>query len=138
MNKPTWKGQSRSKRAGEFDAAGHIDSNWTLGSKVLWRNAKGKVYVDGNVTAVDPGRLLRFTVCDVLNPDLRPTSGLADDEITQSYALAADGERTILATARGDFGKLANGARLYPLLVQLWDRLLAKIKDLAEFAKNAV
>jgi hypothetical protein len=90
------------------------------------------VYVDGIVTAVNPEHLLRFTVSDVLNPDLRPTSGRADDELTQSYSLTGDGEHTILSTAHGDFAHIANGDRLYPLVEQLWDRLLPKIKELAE------
>jgi len=126
------KPQFTQKWAGEFGAAGPIDSNWTLGSMVLWRNAKGEVYVRGNVTAVSPLKLLRFTVCDVFNPALRPTSGLAEHEITQSYSLAGDRENTILSTSHGDFGQLATGAILYPLVLQLWDRLLPKIKGLAE------
>jgi uncharacterized protein YndB with AHSA1/START domain len=120
------------KWAGEFGAAGPIDSTWTLGSPVLWRNAKGEVYVRGNITAVRPLALLRFTVCDVFHPEMRPISGLPEDEITQSYALAGDGKRTILSIAHGDFGKLANGEKLYPLVVQLWGRLLPRIKQLAQ------
>ncbi|MGE0132977.1 MAG: SRPBCC domain-containing protein [Blastocatellales bacterium] len=126
------------KWAGDFGATGPIDSTWTLGSMVRWRNAKGEVYVHGKVTAVSPLRLLRFTVCDALNPELRPTSGLADDDITQSYSLATDGARTVLSTAHGDFGKLANGDTLYPMVIQLWDRLLPKIKELAECAQGTV
>ena len=123
--------------ADAFGATGPIDSSWTLGGKVSWKNAKGEVYVDGIVTAVVPDELLRFTVCDRLNPDLQPPSGLTEDEITQSYSLVADGKRTILSTAHGDFCKLTNGARLYPLVEQLWARLLPKIKELVERA-NAV
>jgi uncharacterized protein YndB with AHSA1/START domain len=118
--------------AGEFGAAGPIESTWTLGSPVRWRNASGAVYVHGHVTAVSPLKSLRFTVCDVLNPELRPVSGLADDEITQSFSLAARGGRTVLSIAHGDFGKLRDGEMLYPLVGQLWDRLLPKIKDLAQ------
>ena len=124
------------KWAGEFGASGPIDSTWTLGSVVNWKNAKGEVYVHGNVTAVSPIKLLRFTVCDAHNPDRRPMSGLAEDEITQSYSLQGDRARTVLAIAHGDFGKLADGEKLYPLVVQLWDRLLPKLKELAERAEG--
>jgi len=120
------------KWAAAFNATGPIESNWTLGSEVLWRNAKGIVYVRGNVVAIDPPRLLRFTVCDALNVGMRPVSGVPDDEITQSYSLSDEGKGTILSTSHGDFGKLANGEQLYPLVAQLWEKLLPKIKELAE------
>lgn len=32
----------------------HIESDWTLGSPVLWKAQDGKVIVGGNVTAVEP------------------------------------------------------------------------------------
>jgi hypothetical protein len=62
----------------------------------------------------------------------RPISGLEEDEITQTYALSSDGRRTTLSTAHGDFSKLSDGEKIYPLVVPLWDRLLPKIKELAE------
>jgi uncharacterized protein YndB with AHSA1/START domain len=97
-----------------FGASGPIEPEWALGSTVLWRNAEGHVYVDGVVTAVDPEHLLRFTVSDVFNPGLPPTSGRAEDDLTQTYALTGDGAQTILSTAHGDFAKIVNGDRLYP------------------------
>jgi uncharacterized protein YndB with AHSA1/START domain len=130
LTRPEWT----QKWASEFGATGPIDSDWTLGSEVRWRNPKGEVYVRGNVVAVVPLQWLRFTVCDALNTGLRPTSGLPEDEITQSYSLSGVGERTILSTIHGDFAKLPNGDKLYPLVVQLWDRLLPRIKVLAEGA----
>ena len=128
LTQPEWT----QKWAGAFGATGPIESKWILGSEVLWRNEKGEVYVRGNVLAVDPLKLLRFTVCDALNVGLRPVSGLPEDEITQSYSLSSDGTRTILSTVHGDFGKLANGDELYPLVGQLWEKLLPRIKELAE------
>ena len=73
------------------------------------------------MSAVLAFKLLRFTVCDVLNPDLQPTSGLAGDR-----------GHTIFSPAHGDFRKLANGDMLYPLVVQLWEKLLPKMKELAK------
>jgi len=118
--------------AGAFGATGPIDSSWILGGEVSWKNAKGDVYVNGQVTDCVPGRLLRFTVCDIFNPSLQPSSGLKADEITQSYSLAADGKGTILSTAHGDFAKLPNGATLFPMVEQVWVRLLPTLKELAE------
>lgn len=118
--------------AKEFGATGAIESDWSAGSEVRWRNANGEVYVRGNVVALVPQSLLKFTVCDVFNSGYRPTSGRAEDEITQSYSLKGGPERTTLTTRHGDFANLANGEKLFPLVGQLWDRLLPQFKALAE------
>jgi uncharacterized protein YndB with AHSA1/START domain len=133
LTRPEWTSQW----AAEFGAAGPIESTWESGSPVRWRNAKGDVYVEGHVTEVVPGQLLRFTVRDVANPRLRPSSGRAEDEITQSYRLAGAGDRTVLSTTHGDFAKIADGETLYPLVGELWDRLLPTIKELAESGQRA-
>src|SRR5438093_155875 len=43
----------------------HIESDWELGSPVLWKEQDGNVIVEGNVTVLEPKTLLRFTVFDV-------------------------------------------------------------------------
>ena|SRR5580765_616103 len=120
------------KWANEFGSAGPIESDWTIGSEVRWRNAKREVYVSGKVIAVVPHTLLQFTVCDVFNAGFRPISGRAEDEITQSYFLRGGPQRTTLTTRHGDFRNLANGEKLFPLVGQLWNRLLPQFKALAE------
>jgi uncharacterized protein YndB with AHSA1/START domain len=117
--------------AGKFGAAGPIDSDWQLGSQVLWKNADGKVYVSGNVIALEPNKLLRFTVRDI-RPELQPISGLEKDDITQTYALVGQGGHPLLSSAHGDFSKLAGGEKIYPLASAVWDELLPQIKELAE------
>jgi uncharacterized protein YndB with AHSA1/START domain len=114
-----------------FGAAGPIESDWRPGSRVAWRNADGKVYVEGRVTDAQRDRRLQFTVRDV-NRDMQPVSGREEDDITQTYTLRDDGGRTHLATAHGDFSKLANGAQLLPRVIELWDALLPKLKALSE------
>ncbi len=39
----------------------HIESDWKLGSPVLWKGQDGSVIVQGNVTALEPNKFLRFT-----------------------------------------------------------------------------
>ena len=114
-----------------FKAKGPIDSDWKLGSKVLWRNDEGEVYVTGTVLAAEPNKLLKFTVRSTTR-EMQPLSGLAEDDITQTYALAEHDGRTTLSTAHGDFTKLANGDKIYPAVVAGWDTILAKLKELAE------
>jgi hypothetical protein len=46
--------------------------------------------------------------------------------------LTGEAGRTVLSTAHGDFAKLPSGEQLFPLVGELWDRLLPRIKELAE------
>jgi hypothetical protein len=94
--------------------------------------------VRGTVIAAVPQALLTFTVCDVLNEGYRPISRRAEDEITQSYSLNGGPERTTLTTRHGDFRNLANGEKLFPLVGQLWDRLLPQFKALAEGSSSEI
>src|SRR5258708_6308594 len=46
-------------------AYGELVSDWKMGSPVLWQAADGKSFVEGNVTAIEPYKMLRYTVFDV-------------------------------------------------------------------------
>lgn len=116
--------------ASEFSTGGpefHIESDWALGSPVVWKDAGGHVVVQGEVTAVDSHRLLRFTVFDVrgAKPDVA-----SDDGIT--YKLTERDGRTRLWVSQGDFGTMPDGEKYRDLSAQIWDRVLLKVKRLAE------
>jgi uncharacterized protein YndB with AHSA1/START domain len=114
-----------------FGAKGPVESDWKVGSDVLWRNADGVVYVTGRILDAQPSKLLRFSVRSTQR-EMQPVSGRAEDDITQTYALAEHGGRATLSTAHGDFVNLANGPQIYPHVVEGWDRILARLKELAE------
>jgi uncharacterized protein YndB with AHSA1/START domain len=124
-------------RSGEwsdlFGAKGPVESDWKVGSDVLWRNAEGAVYVSGRVLSCEPAKLLRFSVRSTQR-EMQPLSGKAEDDVTQTYALAEHGGRTTLSVAHGDFRNLAKGEEIYPAVMAGWDTLLAKFKELAESA----
>ncbi len=122
-----------SEWSGLFGAKGPVESDWKPGSEVLWRNADGVVYVNGRVLASEPSKLLRFSVRSTQR-EMQPVSGRAEDDITQTYALAEHGGRTTLSIAHGDFRNLAKGEEIYPAVVAGWDTLLAKFKELSESA----
>src|SRR4051794_7260950 len=94
-----WKAITSSENnrqwAVEFSSGGpefHLKSTWELGSPVLWKGQDGKVIVEGNVTAVEQYKLLRFTVFDVRSPE-RPQV-TEEDGIT--FKLAENNGRTTL------------------------------------------
>jgi uncharacterized protein YndB with AHSA1/START domain len=116
--------------ASEFSGGGpalFIESDWAVGSPVLWKDKKGHVIVEGNVTASEPHALLRFTVFDVRGP--RPPAS-PEDGIT--YKLTERDGKTVLWISQGDFSTMTDGATFQALSSEIWDRALAKIKWLAE------
>jgi uncharacterized protein YndB with AHSA1/START domain len=104
----------------------HIESDWQLGSPVLWKDPAGAVLVDGAVTALDPGRLLRFTV-HARSP--RPLVA-ASDGIT--FELSEQDGSTTLRLRHGDFSTPSDGETFRDLGAQKWARVLPIIKALAE------
>src|SRR5579859_8181854 len=100
----------------EFSGAyGELASDWKLGSPVLWRDADGKVFVEGNVTAIEPFKKLRFTVFDTRSERI-PVG--AEDGIT--FTLSEQNGRTRLSVTQGDFGKMPDGEKYYNMTIPVW------------------
>ena len=105
----------------------HIESDWKLGSPVLWTGQDGSVIVQGNVTALEPQKFLRFTVFDVRGEKPPVTE---EDGIT--YELTEQDGKTLLRISQGDFSAMAEGEKYRNLSAEIWDRVLPKVKALAE------
>ena len=105
----------------------HIESDWKLGSPVLWKGQDGSVIVQGNVTALEPNKFLRFTVFDVRGEKPPVTE---EDGIT--YELTEQNGKTMLRLSQGDFSVMAEGEKYHRLSAEVWDRVLPKVKELAE------
>ena len=105
----------------------HIESDWKLGSPVLWKGQDGSVIVQGNVTALELNKFLRFTVFDVRGEKPPVTE---EDGIT--YELTEQNGKTLLQLSQGDFSVMAEGEKYHRLSAEVWDRVLLKVKELAE------
>lgn len=117
-----------------FGQDGELVSDWKLGSPVQWKMlSDGKVYVEGNVTAVQPYKLLRYTVFDTRSE--RPP---VSDEDGITFTLSEQDGRTTLAVAQGDFGKMADGEKYYNASVPVWEKALPQIKAAAEKMRATV
>jgi uncharacterized protein YndB with AHSA1/START domain len=104
-----------------------IESDWTLGSCVLWKGQDGSVIVEGNVTALEPNKLLHFTAFDVRGERPPVTE---EDGIT--YELTEHNGTTTLRVQQGDFSVMDEGEKYCRLSAAIWERVLPKIKALAE------
>ena len=105
----------------------HIESDWKLGSPVLWTGQDGSVIVQGNVTAIEPEKFLRFTVFDV-----RGEKPPVTDEDGITYKLTEQNGKTLFRLSQGDFSAIAEGEKYRNLSAEIWDRVLPKVKELAE------
>jgi uncharacterized protein YndB with AHSA1/START domain len=105
----------------------HIESDWKSGSPVLWKDQDGNVIVEGNVTALELNVFLRFTVFDVRGekPPMAKEDGI-------TYKLQEHVDKTTLQVLQGDFSVMAEGEKYQRLSAEVWDRVLAKVKALAE------
>jgi len=108
----------------------HIESEWKPGSPVFWKDQSGKTIVEGNVTALEPGQLLRFTVFDVRSE--RPPVA-EEDGITYQFS-ERDG-KTMLRVLQGDFSSMPQGENFRDMSAEIWGHVLPKVKALAERRK---
>ncbi len=111
----------------------HIESDWRIGSPVRWKGGDGQTVVEGNVTRLEPEKLLRFTVFDVRAAE-RPEV-TEEDGIT--FELARRDGHTILHVLQGDFSGMTDGEKYRQASAEVWDRVLPIIKALAERSAEA-
>jgi len=108
----------------------HIESDWKLGSPVLWKDKDGNVIVEGNVTALEPNAFLRFTVFNVRGEKPPVTE---EDGIT--YELTEHAGKTTLRLFQGDFSVMTEGEKYHRLSAEVWGRVMPKVKALSEKEK---
>jgi hypothetical protein len=73
---------------------------------------------------------LRFTVFDVRSD--RPP---AKEEDGITYELIEKDDKTRLHILQGDFSAMPDGEKYRDLSAEIWDRVLLKVKELAELRK---
>jgi uncharacterized protein YndB with AHSA1/START domain len=106
------------------------ETDWRPGSPLLWKGAAdGKLYVKGQVVAVDAPQRLVYTVID-------PNSTIPDipaNYLTMTFALKPKQDHSsVLEVAQGDFSTVAEGQRRYKETLDGDDMWLQGIKKVAE------
>ncbi len=124
------KPEYTSQWAPEFEGGGpfRIESDWRIGAPVLWKDEDNVPLVEGRVTRLEPEKFLRFTVSDVRMAQDPPVS--EEDGIT--FELTRKDGQTVLHVRQGDFSSMSEGEKYWQMSDELWERVLPKIKRLAE------
>jgi uncharacterized protein YndB with AHSA1/START domain len=106
-----------------FSEGPWVESDWQVGSSVVWKDSEGNVGAKGIVKTNDPCRLLQVVFYD--EPRMEPPAPLGD--YIESYALNAINDKTELIIESGPLPR-----EHFETHSLLWDKAAAKIKDLAE------
>ena len=109
-------------------------SDWKVGSELLWRGeyeGKEMVFVKGKIVAIEPEKLLTYTVIDPFAsyPDI------PENYLNVTYELLEQGVQTTLVVTQDGFENAAEGEKRYKDVYnngEGWNPILAEIKKLAE------
>ena len=124
------KAEFTAQWAPEFERGGpfRIESEWRIGAPVLWQDEDNATLVEGHVTRLEPGKMLRFTVSDVRMA--KGPSVSEEDGIT--FELSQQDAHTLLHVRQGDFSAMNEGEKYRQMSADVWDHVLPRIKRLAE------
>jgi uncharacterized protein YndB with AHSA1/START domain len=109
-------------------------TDWQPGSSLLWKgvfDGKELVAVKGEVIAIEPGRLLKYTVIDPNNPAI---PDVPENYLTVTYAVQNDNNGTLLTVTQGDYATVAEGEKRYndTMAGGGWQSIIEQVKKLAE------
>ncbi len=113
------------KWGGEFMEGCYVESDWSPGSEVIWKDGDGTPFVVGVVDELEPESLLVVRFYDDVSS--RPPDPPGD--FTETYALSEDGGGTTLSIIN-EMGHVDRETVSSASL--LWDKALLKIKQLSE------
>jgi uncharacterized protein YndB with AHSA1/START domain len=109
--------------ANAFSEGTYVETDWAIGSEVLWKDKEHNVGAKGKVVEHDPGLLLKVAYYDEVDGDLNSPVG----EYSEAFKLTDDGDFTRLSIEAGPLEK-----EHFSLHSSLWEKAVMKIKALAE------
>jgi uncharacterized protein YndB with AHSA1/START domain len=110
---------------GEFMEGCYVESDWNLGSEVIWKDGDGTPFVSGVVSDIWPESLLIVGFYDDVSS--RPPE--PPGEFKETYALSEEDGRTILSII-AELGPVDE--ETFNNASSLWDNALQEIKELSE------
>lgn len=115
------KAEHNRQWANEFSEGTYVETDWKQGADVIWKDKDGNIGASGRVDANEGKSLITVAF---------PDDTGADDALSvyyESYRLAEKDDKTILSIEAGPLRQ-----KHYEMHEPLWDKALAKIKEVAE------
>lgn len=107
-------------------------SDWQVGSQIDWKgkteDGQDIIYVTGEITAIDSGNSVSFTMFD-------PNMGLQDipeNYATLTYQLSSGQQGTVLTLLQSYLPGAENGQKRYEDSLKGWEMILPVMKQLVE------
>jgi uncharacterized protein YndB with AHSA1/START domain len=97
---------------------GALESDWQPGSVMRWKTAAGEIDLEGQVLAIEPGKMLRYSFT------------MPEDIVT--LRLEERNGQTVLSVTHGDFSQKPDAEECYAGALAGWAMNLPNIKKLAE------
>jgi uncharacterized protein YndB with AHSA1/START domain len=109
--------------ASAFGHGTHADSDWKVGSEVVWKDMGGNVGAKGIITKMDPEKELRVDFFD----DVKMADPEQLGEYSEIYSITSNEDSTTLEVSAGPLEE-----KYYNGFISMWDRAMENIKKLAE------
>lgn len=107
-------------------------SNWNIGDEIIWKglaeDGNEIIYVKGEITEIDPGRKVSFTMFD-------PNMGIKDipeNYVNLTYELIEVAKGTKLTLIQGDFAGAENASKRYEESNGGWGMVIPLMEKLME------
>lgn len=127
-----WEILTQSEFTKQYMFGCEVISDWNVGDAILWKgqteDGQAIVYVQGTITAIDPGTSVSFTMFD-------PNMGLEDipsNYVELTYRLEMQGHQCQLSLAQGDYAQVEKGDQRYADSEKGWDMVIPMMQKVAE------
>jgi uncharacterized protein YndB with AHSA1/START domain len=107
----------------EFSEGAFVETDWSPGSEVLWKDKNGDVGTKGKVEVNNYPSLLKVNFFDDVNSDINSATG----NYYEQYALSGTEGKTILSIEAGPLPLMHLAT-----FDELWNKAISKMKELAE------
>ena len=106
-----------------FSEGTYVETDWSLGSEVVWKDAEGVVGAKGIVEINQKASLLKVAFYDEI--DSKPPTPTG--EYSEIFRLSERGDKTLLTIEAGPLEE-----KFISMHSPLWEKAVLKIKALAE------
>ena len=127
-----WDALTNPAKTKQYMYGCEVISNWNVGDPIIWKglteDGQEIIYVKGEITAIDPGNSVSFSMFD-------PNMGLQDvpeNYVYLTYTLSSQGETTSLHLDQGDYSSVENGQQRYEDTIKGWEYVYPLMRKVIE------
>lgn len=109
--------------ANEFGKGTYVETNWQIGTEVLWKDKGGNIGAKGKVEQHEYPSTLKIAFFDDVNSSISSPTGA----YSENYLISKQGDKVTLSIEAGLLPQ-----KDLPTHLPLWDKAIVRMKELAE------